>query len=80
MAIYAFFYVPPEDEPEEPVVPAIKDTEAKVIDWRRHQLKKAGYEGVQITMLAERLDIDLHKACKLLEQGCPPALAVLTLV
>lgn len=47
--------------------------------WRRKQLKQAGYDGVYVKVLAEDQEVDLHVACNLLEEGCPPKTAVLIL-
>jgi len=40
-----------------------------VSHWRFGQLKAAGYPVEVAILLAERLDVDLHLACTLLEQG-----------
>jgi hypothetical protein len=70
----------PDEKPdEEPEVTTTAEPPDKTVDWRRKTLRRAGYEGIQITILAERTDIDLHEACDLLEQGCPPDTAVLIL-
>jgi hypothetical protein len=57
-----------------------RDTEAeRVVDWRRAELERAGYDGGAAARLAERGDVDLHLAMALVRQGCPPetALAIL---
>lgn len=48
----------------------------RVVDWRRQELARAGYGGDAARAIAERLDIDLHRAIDLLKSGCPPETAV----
>lgn len=50
--------------------------DAKLIRWRREQLIGAGYERTDAEILAERLDVDLHRAVWLLQHGCAEPLAV----
>lgn len=47
----------------------------RVEGWRRERLERAGYAPVDAAELASRMDIDLHRAVQLVEQGCPPELA-----
>lgn len=51
-----------------------------VLDWRRNELLRAGYDREYADILAATLDVDLHEAIRLLEQGCRPSLAVLILL
>jgi hypothetical protein len=44
--------------------------------WRAEQLEMAGYGAQAAAELAARHDVDLHGACALLTQGCPPGLAL----
>ena len=44
--------------------------------WRAEQLEMAGYGAQAAAQLAMRPDVDLHGACGLLRQGCPPELAL----
>ena len=53
---------------------AVRD--APVTAWRFEQLRQAGYEDAAAADLAERDDIDLHRAVELVEAGCSPTLAV----
>lgn len=53
---------------------ANKDT--AVIGWRREELIRAGYERADAEILAERLDVDLHRAIELVRQGCAEPLAL----
>ena len=53
---------------------AVRD--ARVTAWRFEQLRQAGYEDAAAADLAERDDIDLHRAVELVEAGCSPTLAV----
>jgi hypothetical protein len=43
--------------------------------WRRDELVRAGYGRRLARTLAERLDIDLHRALDLVDCGCDPELA-----
>ena len=55
----------------------LEDTELdKIARWRAEELERAGYGTRAAGRLAARHDIDLHRAIGLLEQGCPPELAV----
>jgi hypothetical protein len=47
----------------------------RVLDWRFAELVRAGYEPEQAERLAVAPGVDLHVAVRLLDQGCPPALA-----
>jgi hypothetical protein len=54
-----------------------RDTEAeRVVDWRRTELERAGYDGQGASKLAERFDVDLHFAADLVRRGCPPETAL----
>jgi hypothetical protein len=48
----------------------------KVERWRAEALEHAGYAAAAALELAARPDVDLHRAIELLENGCPPELAV----
>ena len=55
----------------------LEDTELDKIErWRAEELARAGYGTRAAGRLATRHDIDLHRAVQLLDQGCPPELAV----
>ena len=55
----------------------IEETEAeRVVRWRAEALERAGYDHASAAELAERPDVDLHRATALLESGCPVELAV----
>ena len=49
---------------------------ARVVSWRYEQLQRAGYEPEAAIELAERSNVDLHRAVELLERGCTPATAL----
>lgn len=68
-----------EREVETRTAPLTTAGEDKVISWRRYELERAGYEKQYAELLAERVDVDLHRACELLRQGCaePVALEIL---
>lgn len=44
--------------------------------WRADELERAGYDAPAARELAQRHDVDLHRAIDLLLDGCPPELAV----
>jgi hypothetical protein len=55
----------------------IEETEAdRVMRWRAQELERAGYSPTAAAELAERNDVDLHRATELLESGCPAELAL----
>ena len=48
-----------------------------MVDWRLRELRRAGYERArQHAQLAERVEIDLHRAVDLLKTGCPAETAL----
>jgi hypothetical protein len=53
--------------PDEVFAPA---EEIDVFCWRMEELIRAGYSAVAAGTLADRADVDLHRACRLLVQGC----------
>jgi hypothetical protein len=59
-------------------VPTLLDLD--VVSWRFDRLADAGYPTDLAVMLAERADVDLHVACRLLERGATlhEALRILT--
>ena len=48
----------------------------RIEHWRAEALERAGYEPSAAATLAMRHDVDLHAALNLVEQGCPPDLAL----
>jgi hypothetical protein len=54
----------------------ITDRGADVIEWRRGQLIEAGFASATASSLAGDPRYDLHALIELVEQGCPPELAV----
>ena len=53
------------------------ETEKERIErWRTAELLRAGYEPAAASLLAVRLDVDLHYAIDLLRAGCEPSLAL----
>ena len=48
----------------------------RVMRWRMDELERAGYDAESAHALAERLDVDLHRAADLLRQGCPAEVAL----
>jgi hypothetical protein len=47
----------------------------RVTRWRVERLERAGYDHEVAHELAERPDVDLHRAVGLLENGCSPEMA-----
>ena len=55
----------------------LQETEAdRVVRWRAQELERAGFAPAAAAELAERNDVDLHRAIELLESGCPAELAL----
>jgi hypothetical protein len=48
--------------------------------WRAEELERAGFEAAAASLLASRLDVDLHYAIDLLRSGCSPELALAILL
>jgi hypothetical protein len=44
--------------------------------WRTTELERAGYSADAAARIASRHDVDLHRAVQLVENGCPPELAL----
>jgi hypothetical protein len=55
----------------------VMDTElGRVVEWRMGELQRAGYDERAARRLAERVDVDLHRAIDLLRTGCPAETAL----
>ena len=52
------------------------DEQQRIERWRSEVLERAGYRPDAAEQLAQRTDVDLHRAVELVERGCPPALAL----
>jgi hypothetical protein len=48
----------------------------RVEQWRLFTLERAGYDAESAALLATSLEVDLHRAVSLLEQGCTVELAL----
>ena len=60
-----------------PAVEDIVETELERVErWRAEELIRAGYDPSQAIELASHHDVDLHRAATMLEQRCPPDLAL----
>jgi hypothetical protein len=60
-----------------PAVEDIVETELERVErWRADELMRAGYDLHSAAQLAARHDIDIRLAALILEQGCPPDLAL----
>ena len=46
-----------------------------ILRWRFQALARAGYEPATAARLAAQVQIDLHQACDLIAEGCPPETA-----
>jgi len=54
-----------------------RETEAeRILSWRLEELERAGYDARSAWELAERADVDLHRAVGLVRCGCPAATAL----
>ena len=60
--------------------PAVEDEFTRVLRWRLNQLVQGGFSPTDATELAVRLDVDLHGALALVQNGCPPRTAMRILV
>jgi hypothetical protein len=71
----------PSKPPELPeITEDVYDERDKVVSWRAAQLLEAGYDPRTAEKIAQRCQIDLHRACEMLSQGCEPELAAKILV
>ena len=52
------------------------DAADEVVDWRRKQLLAAGFSPSLAAQLADDSRVDLHALIALVENHCPPELAV----
>jgi hypothetical protein len=43
----------------------------RTIRWRSDELENAGYQAEEASVLARRMDVDLHVAASMLRSGCP---------
>lgn len=59
-----------------PTVEYVETEIERVERWRAEALIRAGYDPGAATELAARMDVDLHRAIQMLEEGCPPDLAL----
>ena len=54
----------------------LENEQERIARWRSEELVRAGYEPGAASLLAARLDVDLHYAIDLLRAGCEPGLAL----
>jgi hypothetical protein len=47
-----------------------------MVGWRRRRLERAGFDPDLAARLASDRRFDLHAVLELIDQGCPPELAV----
>ncbi|HVS85250.1 MAG TPA: hypothetical protein VHD91_06435 [Gaiellaceae bacterium] len=59
-----------------PAVEIVETELERVERWRAEALERAGYDSDAAKALAARLEVDLHRAIELLENGCTPELAL----
>jgi len=60
-----------------PAVDTPIETESERVErWRTDELIRVGFEPDAATVLAAEPEVDLHRAIELIEQGCPPDLAL----
>jgi hypothetical protein len=48
----------------------------RVVGWRLRELRRGGYGEAGARAIAERVEIDLHRAVDLLKTGCPEETAL----
>jgi hypothetical protein len=51
-------------------------TQTKLEDWRREQLRRAGFPDSLAARGAAERRMDLHELIELVDRGCPPDLAL----
>ena len=56
--------------------PQSADPERRTGTWRERQLLRAGFEPELAARTAAECEVDLHAVIELVEQGCPPRLAL----
>jgi len=59
-----------------PAVEIVETELERVESWRAQALERAGFDSDAAKAIAARLDVDLHRAIQLLENGCTPELAL----
>ena len=60
-----------------PVVDEVVESEVERVErWRAQALERAGYSAEAARELSARLDVDLHRAIGMLENGCSQELAL----
>jgi hypothetical protein len=57
------------------VLREVETEDDRVLAWRLHELRRAGYAERLAHRLALRRQVDLHLAVDLLGRGCPPETA-----
>jgi hypothetical protein len=57
--------------------PSVLEAATELYAWRLEQLERAGYSREHADPLAQDDTVDLHRACDLLERGCPERTAFL---
>ena len=50
--------------------------ERVVLGWRYEELVRAGYSERDAMIVADRVDVDLHRAIQLVASGCPAKTAL----
>jgi hypothetical protein len=51
-------------------------SDPQVVEWRRSQLRRAGFPAALAEQAARDGQLDLHAMIELVERGCPPKLAL----
>ena len=60
-----------------PAVDELVETELERVErWRADELMRGGYDPAVAAKIAARLDVDIRQAISMLENGCPPDLAL----
>jgi len=58
------------------VVTETATAQERLFRWRSDELRRAGYDEREATLLAMHLEVDLHYAVELVRRGCPPTTAL----
>ena len=59
-----------------PTADLTRPSEQELVErWRAEELERAGFGPADAAAIAARMDVDLHRAVELIQNGCSPELA-----
>jgi hypothetical protein len=59
-----------------PTADLTRPSEQELVErWRAEELERAGFGPLDAAEIAARVDVDLHRAVELIQNGCSPELA-----